>query len=755
MELQTFAVTDAKPDVKRYTVQVGEKEIIIETGLLAFQAGGSVTVRCGGSLLLATATTSKTPREGIDFFPLSVEFEERLYAAGRIPGSFFRREGRPTEQAILSARLADRSVRPLFPKDYRNEVQVVLTALSSDEENPLDVLAIVGASAALTISNVPWEGPVGAVRVGYVGGKFVINPTLPELEQSLLDLRLAGSEDAIIMVEAGAKEVPEELMLEALDVGHNAMQGLIQVQKQMREDVGKPKVVYTPLAVDQTLVERVKEMATEPIKRILLEKDDKHGRRDALDALFESIAAALVEERGEEELDTGTIKATFDDIIKQEVRRAILEEGRRPDGRGLTDIRPLFSAVAILPRTHGSGLFTRGETQVLTIATLGTRAEEQQLDSLAMAEETKRYIHHYNFPPYSVGEVRPIRGPGRREIGHGALAERALVPVLPSEEEFPYTIRLVSEVLASNGSSSMASVCGSTLALMDAGVPIKAPVAGVAMGLISDGNHYAVLTDIQGLEDHEGDMDFKVAGTQEGITALQMDIKVRGLSTKILGEALEQARQARLRILHHMANTISEPRPDISPYAPRIIKLSINPEKIGALIGPGGKVVRRIQEEAHVEIQIEEDGTVYIAAPAGSNPDLAVQMVEQITEEVQVGKIYTGKVVRITDFGAFVEIIPGQDGLVHISQLADYRVPSVEDVVKVGDEVMVMVTDIDPDGKVRLSRRAVMEGWTPEEARMHDRPPAKGGDRPAGPRGEGSSSRGNREPPSGPRRRGR
>lgn len=749
-------------EVKRYVAKVGEREVIIETGKFAGQAGGAVTVRCGDSVLLATATAAKEPREGIDFFPLSVEFEERLYAAGRIPGSFFRREGKPTEQAILQARLIDRSIRPLFPKDFRNEVQVIVTALSSDEENPLDILGMIGASAALTISDIPWEGPIGAVRVGYVNGQFVFNPTLSELEQSLLDIRLAGSEDAIIMVEAGAKEAPEELVLQALEAGHRAMQELIRVQHQMREEVGKPKVAYEPVQMDEALAERVRAMATEPIKQVLLEKDDKHGRREALDALLESIVEQLTQELGEENLDLNTVKTTFDDIVKAEVRRAILEEQRRPDGRKPNELRPLYCEVGLLPRTHGSGLFVRGETQVLTIATLGTTAEEQKLDSLD-SEETKRYIHHYNFPPFSVGEVRPLRGPGRREIGHGALAERALVPVLPSEEDFPYTIRLVSEVLSSNGSSSMASVCGSTLALMDAGVPIKRPVAGVAMGLITDGQRYVILTDIQGLEDHEGDMDFKVAGTREGITALQMDIKVKGISSQILSEALAQAREARLQILDFMAQTISEPRPELSPYAPRIIKLTIDPAKIGMLIGPGGKVVRKIQEDAKVEIQIEEDGTVYIAARADSKPDLAVQMVEQITEEIQVGKIYTGKVVRITDFGAFVEILPGQDGLVHISQLADYRVPRVEDVVHVGDEVMVMVTDIDSEGRVRLSRRAVMEGWTPEEARMHDRPPApnKGeGGRPRSessrpPRSGGERGGGERSVPSGPRRRGR
>ena len=703
--------------IKQYAVKVGDQEILIETGKLAGQAGGAVTVRAGDTVLLATATTSSSPREGIDFFPLSVDYEERLYAAGRIPGSFFRREGRPTEDGILLARVTDRSIRPLFPKAYRNEVQVVLTALSSDHENHLDILGLIGASSALTISNVPWEGPIGAVRVGLKDGKFIFNPTISQMENSTLDLRLAGSADAVIMVEAGAEEVSEEVMLDALAQGHQAMQELINVLNQMREEVGKPKVEYSAAEVDQALVDKVIDMAAASIRKIIDETDDKHGRREALDALRESIVKQL----DEDDVDLRTIKGTFDDLVKAEVRRAILEDHRRPDGRGLKDVRSLSSEVSLLPRTHGSGLFTRGETQVLTIATLGTVGDEQRLDGLGV-EDTKRYIHHYNFPPYSVGEVRFMRGPGRREIGHGALAERALVPVQPPDDEFPYTIRLVSETLSSNGSSSMASVCGSTLALMDAGVPIKAPVSGVAMGLITDGERYAILTDIQGLEDHEGDMDFKVAGTRDGITALQMDIKVKGLSTKILTEALAQAQEARFEILDHILTTIGEPSSELSSYAPRIIKIMIDPEKIGAVIGPGGKTIRKIQEETGVKIDIEDDGAVYIAAVDGTASDAAIQMVEQLTEDVELGRVYTGKVVRTTDFGAFVEILPGKDGLVHISQLADYRVPSVEDVVHLGDEVMVMVTNIDPTGKVKLSRRAVLEGWTLEEAQANDRP---------------------------------
>jgi polyribonucleotide nucleotidyltransferase len=719
--------------IKQYTAKIGDQTITIETGKLAKQAGGAVTIRAGDTVLLATATTSKTPREGIDFFPLSVDYEERLYAAGRIPGSFFRREGRPTEDGILLARLADRCIRPLFPNAYRNEVQVVLTALSSDHENHLDILGMIGASAALAISGIPWDGPIGAVRVGMIDGQLIFNPTISQMEESTLDLRLAGTADAINMVEAGSNEISEAVMLEALNQGHQAIQGLIAVLAQMRQEVGKPAIEYSEPEVNTALVEMVVARANPLIKKILDETDDKHGRGDALAQALDDTVARLKEEIGEE-LDVKAVKGTFDDLVKAEVRRAILEDRRRPDGRGLTDVRPLSSEVGLLPRTHGSGLFTRGETQALTIATMGTVGDEQRLDGLG-AEDTKRYIHHYNFPPYSVGEVRMLRGPGRREIGHGALAERALVPVLPSDDEFPYTIRLVSEILSSNGSSSMASVCGSTLALMDAGVPIKAPVAGVAMGLIMGDGRYAILTDIQGLEDHDGDMDFKVAGSREGITALQMDIKVKGISPQILGEALAQAQAARLEILDHIATTIASPRVEMSLYAPRIVKIMIDPEKIGAVIGPGGKTIRRIQEETGVKIDIEDDGSVYIAAVDGTASELAIQMVAQLTEEVELGRVYTGKVVRTTDFGAFVEILPGKDGLVHISQLADYRVPSVEDVVHVGDEVMVMVTSIDPTGKVKLSRRAVMEGWTLEEAQANDRP-AGGSSRPRSPGGD-------------------
>jgi polyribonucleotide nucleotidyltransferase len=702
---------------KRFTVSLGEDQIIIETGKLAGQASGAVTVHCGDTVVLATATASREPREDIDFFPLTVDYEERLYAAGKIPGGFFKREGRPSEAAILLCRLADRPIRPLFPKGFRNDVQIILTALSTDQEHYLDILAIIGASAALTISDIPFIGPVGAVRVGYIDGRFVFNPTASQMEKSSLDLRLAGTRDAILMVEAGANEISEELIVEAMRQGREAFQDVIRVQEEMRQMVGRPKREPALHIVPDETRQAVLERLDSRLEAILAESQTKEAREEALNALRES----LLEELGEEH-EAADIAEVVDEALQEVVRRNTIQQGRRADGRGLRDIRPIHCEVSLLPRTHGSGLFSRGETQVLTIATLGTVSDEQILDGLE-AEEPKRYMHHYNFPPYSTGETRPLRSPGRREVGHGALAERALLPVIPPEEGFPYTIRLVSEVLSSNGSTSMASVCGSTLALMDAGVPIKAPVAGIAMGLIKEDERYAILTDIQGLEDFMGDMDFKVAGTRQGITALQMDIKLKGITEEIIAEALQQAREARLFVLDRMAEVLPAPRPDLSPYAPRITLLKIDPEKIGLLIGPGGKTIRKIQEDTKVKIDVEDDGTVFIASPDKEASRRAAEIVNNLTEKAQIGKIYTGKVVRITDFGAFVEILPGQDGLVHISQLADYKASRVEDVVRVGDEIMVMVTDIDEDGKIRLSRQAVLEGWTAEEAREHDRRP--------------------------------
>ncbi|GAB4527870.1 MAG: polyribonucleotide nucleotidyltransferase [Anaerolineae bacterium] len=730
----------------RFVARVADRDIIFETGKLAGQAGGAVLARTGDTVLLATATASQQPREGIDFFPLSVDYEERLYAAGRIPGSFFRREGRPSEDAILLCRLTDRPLRPLFPKGFRNDVHIVLTALSSDGENQIDILAINAASAALMISGIPFDGPVAAVRVGLIDDQLVINPTASEMEHSELDLRVAGTEDAILMVEAGANEISEARMLEALRVAHEAMQDLIRVQREMAAQVGKPRM-QVPLA---EIPEETRVAVLSRLEGRLVPVLEANHTKQELDAALNALRDELVESFAEDErVDPKDVAKVLDEELKRAVRQRILDHGIRPDGRDPYTVRPIWGEVGLLPRTHGSGLFTRGETQVLTITTLGTPREEQTLDTLG-PNETKRYIHHYNFPPYSTGEAGFMRGPSRREIGHGALAERALLPMIPEEEVFPYTLRLVSEVLSSNGSTSMASTCASTLSLMDAGVPIKSPVSGVAMGLVTEGDRFVILTDIQGIEDALGDMDFKVAGTRTGITALQMDIKTRGISYEILEKALAQARQGRIHILDKMLEIISEPRPNLSPYAPRIITIQIDPEKIGKVIGAGGKTIRAIQEETGARIDIEEDGTVFIASTDGEAGERAIQMVEELTEEAEIGKIYTGKVVRTTEFGAFVEILPGTDGMVHISQLADYRVPSVEDVVRVGDEIMVMVIDIDKEGKIRLSRQAVLEGWTAQEARERDQRRSGGGrsgrgnDRGRGGRDRGSRSRSRR-----------
>ncbi len=716
----------------QFTATLGGETVTIETGKLAQQAGGAVTVRHGDTMLLVTATMSRTAREGISFFPLTVDFEERLYAAGRIPGSFFRREGRPTESATLTARLTDRPLRPLFPKDMRNDVQVIITPLSQDEEHQTDILSIIGASAALTISDVPFDGPVGAVRVGYADGEIVINPTVSQMEDSALDLRLAGTAEALLMVEAGASEVSEAVMVEALRRGHEAIQDVIRIQNEMREAVGKPKRDYVPHALPDGLRETVRQQVWDRLPDAIYGATSKTDLNERLRAIRDELNENLGEEWEE-----SAIREAFEEVERELVRQRTIEEGVRADGRDPQTIRPLSAEVGLLPRTHGSGLFTRGETQVLSVATLGTPREEQMLDDLS-PEETKRYIHHYNFPPYSTGETRPMRGPRRREIGHGALAERALLPVIPDNGEFPYTLRVVSEALSSNGSTSMASVCGSTLALMDAGVPIRTPVAGIAMGLMIEGDRYQILTDIQGLEDHIGDMDFKVAGTRKGITALQMDIKVAGLPYSILTEALEQARRARMQILDVIEATIPAPRAELSPYAPRMTILQVDTDKLGAVIGTGGKTVRAIQDECDVRIDIEDDGTIYIASTSGPDAEKAQRMIEQLTEDAELGHIYTGRVVRTTDFGAFVEILPGTDGMVHISQLADYRVNTVKDVVEVGDEIMVMVTDIGPEGKIRLSRRAVLEGWTLEQAQAADRP--------GGNRGGRRDNRGRRPP---------
>lgn len=731
-----------KPQNHTYTAEIGGKTLTVETGLLAGLAGGAVTIRQGDTMVFAAATMSPTVREGIDFFPLSVDYEERMYAGGKIPGSFFRREGRPTEEAILTARLTDRPIRPLFPKDMRNDVQVLLYSFSVDGVNPIDMLAINAASAALMISDIPWGGPVAAVRVALVDGKLIANPTYEEMTKSDLDLRVAGTAEAILMVECGANIVPEDIMVEALQFGHESIQDFIQIQIKMAAEIGKEKQTYQSMAVAGELKQQVFDQVESRLVAILSQPYKKAEVYGAVDTLRAEIVDALAdEESGPTAKD---VAAAFDEAYKQVVRRRILVDGIRPDGRDYTTIRPIWCDVNFSPRAHGSGLFTRGETQVLTLATLGTPRDAQELDNLTPIDN-KRYMHHYNFPPFSVGEVRPLRGASRRDVGHGALAERALVPVIPPEDEFPYTMRLVSEVLSSNGSTSMASVCGSTLALMDTGVPILAPVAGIAMGLVTDGERYAVLTDIQGLEDHLGDMDFKVAGTADGITALQMDIKIKGLSTSLMSEALEHARKARLAILNQMLEVIAEPRTDLKSFVPRITTVKIPVDKIGAIIGPGGKMIRSIQEETKTQIDIGEDGTVFISAVDGEGERMAREKILSLTETPQIGRIYTGKVVRIADFGAFVEILPNQDGLVHISQLDSERVNKVEDIVSMGDEITVMVTDIDPQGKVRLSRQAVLEGWTAEEAVSHDRQNRSSGGRSGGGRPGGGRPGGNRD----------
>ncbi len=706
-----------KPENHVYQVEVGGKTMTFETGKLAAQAGGAVTVQLGEAQIFGVATMSNTPREGIDFFPLSVDYEERMYAGGRIPGSFFRREGRPTEEAILTARLTDRPLRPLFPKDMRNDVQVILYAWSADGENPLDILAVNAASAALSISDIPWDGPVGAVRIGRIDGEFIVNPTFAQLEESDLDLRLAGTSEAVLMVEAGAKEVTEEVMVAALEFGHASIQPIINTIKQMAAEVGKPKRDYPSFGVIESVKDEVYNKVASRLNEILAQPYVKHEFYGALDALKAELVAEVPEDDPEM---VRSVKSAFEDAFKKVVRQRILEQGIRPDGRTPTDVREIWCEVGVSPRAHGSGLFTRGETQVLTLATLGTPRDAQSLDNLTPRDE-KRYIHHYNFPPFCTGETRFLRGSSRREIGHGALAERALLPVIPSEKEFPYTLRLVSEVLSSNGSSSMASTCGSTLALMDTGVPIKAPVAGVAMGLIKEGEKYAILTDILGMEDHLGDMDFKVTGTDKGITALQMDIKIKGITAELMSEALAQAREGRNYIMGKMMEVISEPRSDLKSHAPHIITVKIPVDKIGAVIGPGGKIIRGIQEETGAKIDIGEDGTVFIATADGDSARAAREQIEALTETPEIGRIYTGKVTGVKDFGAFVEIVPGQDGLVHISQLDTGRVNRVEDVVNLGDEITVMVIEIEPNGKIRLSRQAVLEGWTAEEAIERDR----------------------------------
>lgn len=692
-------------------MELGGRTMSLETGRLAKQAGGAVLVRYGDTVVLAAVTGATSPREGIDFFPLTVDYEERMYARGKIPGNFFRREGRPTTKAILSSRLTDRPIRPLFPDGYRNDVQIVCTVMSVDNDHAPEVCGMIGASAALTISDIPFEGPIGSVIVGRIDGQFVINPTAAQAEQSDMHLIVAATEQAVLMVEAGAKEVPDEIMLDAILFGHEAIQTIvIPAILKLQSQVGKDKRQVVLAKPPEDLAETVRSAATQRLREAV-RNADKLAREEAVAKVGEEVQTSLSERFPEGKKEIANL---LKQILKEEVRKAIVHDGIRPDGRKLDEVRPVSCELDILPRTHGTGLFTRGQTQVLSVTTLGTPDDAMMIDDLG-SEESKRYMHHYNFPPFSVGEARMMRGPGRREIGHGALAERALDPVIPPETEFPYTIRVVSEVLESNGSTSMGSVCGSTLSLMASGVPIKAPVAGVAMGLVEDPEtlKYAVLTDIQGIEDALGDMDFKVAGTAKGITALQMDMKISGTGREVLGKALSQAKEGRMFILSKMLQTISEPRKELSPHAPRIIIMKIDPDRIRDVIGKGGSTINKIIEatrigDRKVEIDIQDDGTIHIASVNEEAGRRAVQMIEGLTRDAEPGAVYVGKVTRLMNFGAFVEILPGKEGLVHISQLAEERVAKVEDVVKVGDEITVKVTEIDKLGRINLSRKEVL-----------------------------------------------
>jgi len=728
--------------------EVGGRKLTIDTGKLAGQADGAVTVRYGDTVVLVTVCTSQEPREGVDFLPLTIDYEERLYAAGKIPGGFIRREGRPSQDATLASRQTDRPLRPLLPKAWRNDIQVIITVLSADQENDPDILAIIGGSAALSISPVPFYGPVSAVNVGYINDEMVLNPTMAQLGDSQLDLVVVSTKEAIVMIESGAKEAPEDIVLKGIEFGHQANQPIIQLQEQIQQAVGKPKLEAPVSEVNPEALAAITPLTDKKLAQAL-SQTEKSQREEELSNLKKE----LVEKLGEK-FPEGAIKAALDSKIRAEIRSNLLEKQKRIDGRGLTDVRPISCEVGLLPRTHGSALFTRGQTQVLTITTLGSVGKEQPLDGLGI-EEKKRFIHHYNFPPFSSGETKRVGSPGRREIGHGALAERAIEPILPKAEDFPYTIRLVSEVLSSSGSTSMASVCASSLSLMDAGIPTSAAVAGIAMGLVTgDDGNYMVLTDIQGIEDNHGDMDFKIAGTAKGITAMQMDTKLKGVSLEVVAKTLPQARDARLFILEKMQQTISTSRPEMSKYAPRMYKITIDPDKIGAVIGTGGKTIRAIIEQTKTTIDIDNEGIVVIGAVNEESARKAIDIIESLTKEIEVGTIYTGKVSRILNFGAMVEIAPGKDGLVHISELADYRVAKVEDEVKIGDEVTVKVIGIDDMGRVNLSRRAVLDnsdqaaGDRAQEAPSKDYPFKRSDSRP--PRNQGDYH--NRGPNRGPRR---
>lgn len=690
--------------VVRKEVELGDRKLVIETGKMAKQADGAVWVQYGETVILATAVSSDQPVRGTDFMPLSVEYRERAYAAGKIPGGFFKREGRPSEKEIVSARLTDRPIRPLFPEDYRNEVQIIVYVLSADQENDADILGPIGASAALSISDIPFLGPIASVRVGKVDGEFVINPTFAQLEESELDVVIAGSADSVAMVEGSSREISEEDMLQAIEFGHNEIKRIVQLQNDLVAEVGRPKRTYESTSIPDDLQNEVRSRADARVEE-MVQIAEKKERRSAIKALIQEITEELSESFPDSE---SMITAIVGDIEKEKMRRNVLENAKRLDGRALTDVRPITCEIGLLPRAHGSALFTRGQTQSLATSTLGTKIDEQKVEGLE-GGSWKRYMLHYNFPPFSVGEVKPMRGPGRREIGHGLLAERALKPVIPEDTEFPYTIRIVSDILESNGSSSMATVCAGSLSLMDAGIPVKAPVAGIAMGLVKEDDRVAILTDILGDEDHMGDMDFKVAGTETGITAFQMDIKIKGISSDIMRDALRQAKDARLHILSIMNQTLDQPRSDISKYAPRIMSLQVPVEIIGAIIGPGGKNIREIIEKTGVTIDIADDGKVTIASTDETAANEARKIVLSYAEVPEEGKVYRGKIKKILNFGAIVEILPGKEGLLHISELEYHRVNKVEDVLHLGDEVEVKLLKVERDGKLDLSRKALLE----------------------------------------------
>jgi len=690
--------------IKSCSVEINGQPLHVETGRVAKQASGSVVVTYGETVVLVTAVSTDEVREGIDFLPLTVEYQEMSYAGGTIPGNFFRRDmGRPSERETLTSRLIDRPLRPLFPKNYHFETQIIATVLSTDKENESDVLALLGASAALEVSDIPFSGPIAGVRVGRIDGRFVANPTISQQEESDINLIVAGNRDGVVMVEAGAQFVSESDMIDAIFYGHEAIQPMLDMQERLKAEAGKPKRMIPPPAGDETLEARVREIASPLLKEVIVTADKMERQEKRKDAETRTVERLSGEYEGRD----SEIREAVHSLEKAMVREMILSEGKRIDGRAFNEVRPIECIVGLLPRIHGSALFTRGETQAMVLTTLGTERDEQRIESI-YGEYFSSFIFHYNFPPYSVGEAKRLGGPGRREIGHGALARRALLPVLPDGEDFQYCIRVVSEILESNGSSSMASVCGGSLSLMDAGVPVKAPVAGVAMGLVSDGERVAVLTDIMGDEDHYGDMDFKVTGTREGVTALQMDIKVERLTREVMQQALEQAKEARLFILNEMGKTISRPRSNVSQYAPIIASIKINPEKVRVLIGPGGKTIREISNTSGARIDVDDEGTVTVSSPDRACSDAAIRMIREIVQEAEVGKLYKGKVVKIMDFGAFVEIFPGTDGLIHISQLAEERVNKVTDVLKEGDEVLVKVLEVGSDGRIRLSRKAAL-----------------------------------------------